>query len=81
MRRLRFHARPVTWMIAAGVGVAIAARHVVRRGKDGQAEERRARQDRRAGVDRRSPDGAPPGEERRTGADRRSGADRRDRPE
>lgn len=80
MRRLHFHARPVTWLIAAGVGVAVAARHVTRRHRKAeQAGERRARSERRAEMDRRSVDGVPPGAERRTGTDRRSGADRRDK--
>jgi len=79
MRRLHFHARPVTWLIAAGVGVAVAARHMTRRhAKTGQRDERRTRPDRRAGIDRRSDGGAPPDAERRTGTDRRSGTDRRD---
>ncbi|HVN62291.1 MAG TPA: hypothetical protein VMT59_13590 [Gaiellaceae bacterium] len=79
MRRLRFHARPVTWLIAAGVGVAIATRHrSLRRSKAEQAAvDRRARHDRRSGVERRSGDGTPPGDERRSGEDRRSGVDRR----
>jgi len=80
VRRLRFHARPVTWLIAAGVGVAITARHLgLRRSKAEQAAvDRRVRHDRRSGVERRSPDGTPPGVERRSGDDRRSGIDRRD---
>jgi hypothetical protein len=81
MRRIRFHARPVTWLIAAGVGVAIATRHRgLRRSKAEQAAvDRRIRQERRSGLDRRSPDGTPPPEgDRRSGEERRSGADRRD---
>ena len=79
MRRLRFHARPVTWLIAAGVGVAITARHLgLRRSKAEQAAvDRRVRKDRRSGIDRRSLDGTPPDSERRSGEDRRSGDDRR----
>jgi hypothetical protein len=79
VRRLRFHARPVTWLIAAGVGVAIAARHLgLRRSKAEQAAvDRRVRRDRRSGVERRSPDGTAPEEERRAGTDRRSGGERR----
>jgi hypothetical protein len=81
MRRIRFHARPVTWLIAAGVGAAVAARHLGRRrGKSEKAAvERRAREDRRAGIERRSDDGLPPQDgDRRSGDDRRSGSDRRD---
>jgi len=81
MRRVRFHARPVTWLIAAGVGVAIAARHLgLRRSKAEQAAvDRRMRRERRSGMERRSPDGTPPSDgERRSGAERRSGEDRRD---
>ena len=80
MRRVRFHARPVTWLIAAGVGVAIAARHLGRRrGKaEGTAAERRSQEDRRSGVDRRAGNGLPPDAERRSGTERRSGVDRRD---
>jgi len=81
MRRLRFHARPVTWLIAAGVGTAIAVRHLgLRRSKAEQAAvDRRVRHDRRSGVERRSPDGVPPPDgERRSGDERRSGSDRRD---
>lgn len=80
MRRVRFHARPVTWLIAAGVGVAIAARHLGRRrGKaEGAAAERRSQEDRRSGMDRRSGNGLPPDAERRSGTERRSGVDRRD---
>jgi hypothetical protein len=79
VRRLRFHARPVTWLIAAGVGVALAARHLgLRRSKAEQAAvDRRVREDRRSGTDRRTVDRAPPDSERRSGQDRRSGADRR----
>ena len=60
MRRVRFHARPVTWLIAAGVGVAIAVRHLgLRRSKAEQAAvDRRVRQDRRSGMERRSGNGA-----------------------
>ena len=80
MRRVRFHARPVTWLIAAGVGVAIAARHLgLRRSKAEQAAvDRRVRTDRRSGMERRSGNGLPPDAERRSGTERRSGADRRD---
>jgi hypothetical protein len=81
MRRVRFHARPVTWLIAAGVGVAIAVRHRgLRRSKAEQAAvDRRIRDERRSGMDRRSLDGTqPPDGERRSGAERRSGEDRRD---
>lgn len=80
MRRLRFHARPVTWLIAAGVGVAITVRHLgLRHSKAEQAAlDRRVRRDRRSGTDRRSQDGTPPGDERRSGEDRRSGDERRD---
>ncbi|MGZ4396242.1 MAG: hypothetical protein ACXVZ2_12880 [Gaiellaceae bacterium] len=80
MRRLRFHARPVTWLIAAGVGVAIATRHrSLRRSKAEQAAvDRRVRPDRRSGVDRRSQDGSPPEDgERRSGEERRTGGERR----
>ncbi|MGZ4334128.1 MAG: hypothetical protein ACXVRJ_07615 [Gaiellaceae bacterium] len=80
MRRLRFHARPVTWLIAAGVGVAIATRHrSLRRSKAEQAAvDRRVRPDRRSGVDRRSQDGSPPeNSERRSGEERRTGGERR----
>ena len=80
MRRVRFHARPVTWLIAAGVGVAIAARHLgLRRSKAEQAAvDRRVRHDRRSGMDRRSQDGVPPPDgDRRSGLERRTGEDRR----
>jgi hypothetical protein len=81
MRRIRFHARPITALIAAGVGVAIAVRHLGRKRSKSEeaAGERRAGEDRRAGIERRSDDGLPPPDtERRTGDDRRSGSDRRD---
>jgi len=81
MRRLRFRARPVTWLIAAALGLAIAARHFgFKRSKAEQAAvDRRVRKDRRSGTERRAEEGAPPPDgERRSGADRRSGDDRRD---
>jgi len=80
MARLRFHAKPVTWVIAAAVGLAIAVRHFgFHRSKAEQAAaDRRDGADRRSGLDRRSPDGVPPSEgERRSGEERRSGTDRR----
>ncbi len=81
MRRIRFHARPITWLIAAAVGVAIAFRHLgLRRSKAEQAAvDRRVRQERRSGVERRAADGTPPQDgERRSGAERRTGGERRE---
>ncbi len=81
MRRVRFHARPITAVIAAGVGVAIAVRHLgLRRSKAEQAAvDRRVRHDRRSGVDRRLLDGTPPTDgERRSGTERRTGDERRE---
>ena len=80
MARLRFHAKPITWLIAAAVGLAIAVRHFgFRRSKAEQAAaDRRVGADRRSRLDRRSADGTPPVDgERRSGVERRSGADRR----
>jgi len=81
MRRLRFHARPVTWLIAAALGAAIAVRHLgFKRSKAEQAAvDRRVQKDRRSGIERRVEQGAPPPDgERRSGEERRSGDDRRD---
>ena len=79
MGRVRFHARWVTWLIAACVGVWVAVRHFGRRSKAEPADaDRRVGEDRRSGFERRSADGVPPLDgERRSGVERRSGTDRR----